>query len=314
MSERGISGAMTASQPSVPSSVQSSVRKAVIPAAGFGTRLFPATKAVKKEMFPIIDATGRAKPVILAIVEEALSAGIESVGIVVQPSDRELFETFFQARPEGEYGQKLAAKQGDYIEYLQAVGERVTILTQETQEGFGHAVFCAQDWVQQEPFLVLLGDHVYKSERDVSCATQMLCVFERCGQSVISLEVSPAAEISHRGCVTGTWKEPDVLLAVTRLVEKPEVEYARQHLHVPGMAPDQLLSIFGMYVLLPQIFDYLAAQIRDNQRDRGEFQLTSALEQLCQDLGMVGYRVQGRSFDTGLPDAYRQALIEFRQA
>jgi UTP--glucose-1-phosphate uridylyltransferase len=291
-----------------------SVRKAVIPAAGFGTRLFPATKAVKKELFPIIDAEGRAKPIILAIAEEALSAGIESVAIVVQPSDREQFESFFQALPEGDYFQKLATKQGAYIEYLQSVGERVTILTQETQEGFGHAVFCAQDWVQQEPFLLLLGDHVYKSDQESSCAAQMLAIFERCGQSVISVETTPAAEISHRGCVVGTWQEPDVLLQVTQLVEKPEVEYARQHLHIPGMAPDQLLSIFGMYVLLPEIFDYLAEEIRDNRRDRGEFQLTSALDRLRQELGMVGYRVQGRSFDTGLPDAYRQALIEFRQA
>src|SRR6478672_8871864 len=99
------------------------VRRAVIPAAGFGTRLFPATKAVKKELFPIIDAEGRAKPIILAIAEEALSAGIESVAIVVQPSDREQFESFFQALPEGDYFQKLANKQGAYIEYLQSVGE-----------------------------------------------------------------------------------------------------------------------------------------------------------------------------------------------
>jgi UTP--glucose-1-phosphate uridylyltransferase len=296
-----------------PGSIKSSVRKAVIPAAGFGTRLFPATKAVKKEMFPIIDAEGRAKPVILAIAEEALSAGIESVGIVVQPSDRDLFENFFKTLPEGDYFQKLAAKQGDYLEYLRSVGERVTILTQETQEGFGHAVFCAKDWIENEPFLLLLGDHVYKSDQEISCAAQMLAMFEHYGKSVISLEVTPAAEISHRGCVTGTWQEPDVLL-VTRLVEKPEVEYARQHLHISGMAPDQLLSIFGMYVLSPQIFDCLEEQIRHNLRDRNEFQLTSGLEQLRQDLGMMGYVVKGRSFDTGLPDAYRQALIEFRQA
>ncbi|MBW4487632.1 MAG: UTP--glucose-1-phosphate uridylyltransferase [Trichocoleus desertorum ATA4-8-CV12] len=297
-----------------PGSVKSSVRKAVIPAAGFGTRLFPATKAVKKEMFPIIDSEGRAKPVILAIAEEALSAGIESVGIVVQPSDRDLFENFFKTLPEGDYLQKLAAKQGDYLEYLREVGERVTILTQDTQEGFGHAVFCAKDWVGDEPFLLLLGDHVYKSDQEISCAAQMLEVFERCGKSVVSLEVTPAAEISHRGCVTGTWQEPNVLLDVTRLVEKPEVEYAIQHLHISGMPPDQLLSIFGMYVLSPQIFDCLAEQIRRNLRDRNEFQLTSGLEQLRQELGMMGYLVEGRSFDTGLPDAYRQALIEFRQA
>jgi UTP--glucose-1-phosphate uridylyltransferase len=289
------------------------VRKAVIPAAGFGTRLFPATKAVKKELFPIVDRDGRAKPVLLAIVEEALSAGIEEVGIVVQPDDRDRFAELFEP-PTGEYGEKIAAKYGDYLQYLQDVGQRITFLTQPTQEGFGHAVFCARDWVGQEPFLLLLGDHIYQSYTDQSCAWQVVHLYEQLGKSVISLETGPAAEIGHRGCVVGTWQDGDRLLQVTRLVEKPDPEYAKRHLRVEGLAEDELLSIFGLYVLPPQIFDYLADEINRNVRDRGEFQITSGLDRLQQDLGMVGYLVQGRSFDTGLPDAYRQAMIEFRHA
>lgn len=290
---------------------QRSVRKAVIPAAGLGTRLFPATKAVKKELFPIIDREGRAKPVILAIVEEALSAGIESVAIVVQSGDRQLFEDFFKMPPADTYFKKLAPHHQAYIQYLQDVGSRVTILIQEVQEGFGHAVFCARDWVNEEPFLLLLGDHVYLSDIATSCAGQVLEVFEQLGKSVIGIEVTLAEEISHRGCVTGVWQEPNAILQVTQLYEKPEVEYARQHLHVAEMAADQLLSIFGLYVLPSQIFDYLEDHIRQNLREGGEFQLTSCLERLQQDMGMIGYRVRGRSFDTGLPGSYRQTLIEF---
>ena len=288
------------------------VRKAVIPAAGFGTRLFPATKAVKKELFPLIDRQGRAKPVILAIVEEALSAGIEAIGLVVQTGDRQQFEDFFKTPPEDAYFRKLAPKHAAYMQYLQDVGQRVTILTQEVQEGFGHAVFCARDWVDGEPFLLLLGDHVYASDLEVSCARQIVEVFEQQGKSVIGIEVAPATEITQRGCVAGTWQVPDALLQVSRLAEKPEVEYAQQHLHVAGMPADQLLSIFGLYILVPEIFDYLAEHIDQNLRERDEFQLTSCLDRLRQAQGMVGYKVKGRSFDIGLPDAYYQTLIDFR--
>ena len=131
------------------------VRKAVIPAAGFGTRLFPATKAIKKEFFPIIDKDGRAKPVILAIVEEAVSGGIEEIAIVVQKSDRTLFEEFFKAPPKAELFNKLSPQNQEYSKYIQDLGNRITILTQEEQEGYGHAVFCAKEWIKDEKFLLI---------------------------------------------------------------------------------------------------------------------------------------------------------------
>ena len=144
------------------------VRKAIIPAAGFGTRMYPATKALKKELFPIIGKDGRAKPIILAIVEEAISAGIEEVGIVVQECDRDLFHEVLKSPPKPELWQKLSTENKRYSEYLQSIGDRVTILTQTEQEGFGHAVFCAKDWVDGQPFLLLLGDHVYTSNNKLS--------------------------------------------------------------------------------------------------------------------------------------------------
>jgi UTP-glucose-1-phosphate uridylyltransferase/mevalonate kinase len=290
------------------------VRKAVIPAAGFGTRLFPSTKAVKKEFFPIIDQDGRAKPVIMAIVEEAVTAGIEEVGIVVQKGDRALFEDFFKAPPTKELFNKLSPQNQDYSQYLQDLGQRITILTQDEQEGFGHAVFCAKEWVKDEPFLLLLGDHLYASDNETSCATQLLDVYEQVAQSVIGLRVTPAEVIHHYGCVTGVWQESDSILSATQIYEKPNIEYARQHLHVEGMADDQFLSIFGMYVLKPKIFDYLEEHISHNIRERGEFQLTSCLDKLRQEEGITGYVVKGQCFDTGLPDVYRQTMIDFRNA
>jgi len=138
------------------------VRKAVIPAAGFGTRLFPATKAVKKELFPVIDRDGKAKPAILVIVEEAIAAGIEEVAIIIQNSDRDLFEEIFGMPPPIENLHKLSREMQKYCDYLMDIGHRITFLTQDTQEGFGHAVYCAKQWVGDEPFLLLLGGRGYR--------------------------------------------------------------------------------------------------------------------------------------------------------
>lgn len=290
------------------------VRKAVIPAAGFGTRLFPATKVVKKELFPIIDRDGRAKPVIMAIVEEAIKGGIEEVGIVVQKGDRALFEDFFKTPPPPELFAKLSPQNQEYSQYLQDLGSRITILTQDEQEGYGHAVFCAKEWVKDEPFLLMLGDHVYLSDTENSCASQILDVYEQVNQSVVSLTVMSAEIIYKAGCVTGFWQELNSILSVTQLAEKPDIEYARKHLRVEGMAEAQFLCIFGLYVLTPKIFDYLEEHISNNIREKGEFQLTSCLDRLRQEEGMTGYVVKGRCFDTGLPDAYLQTIIDFRNA
>ena len=290
------------------------VRKSVIPAAGFGTRLFPSTKVIKKEFFPIIDRDGRAKPVILAIVEEAISAGIEEVGIVVQNCDRELFEDFFKAPPKKELFNKLSLQNQEYSRYLQDLGSKITILTQDEQEGFGHAVFCANQWVNDEPFLLLLGDHLYTSKNEKSCASQVLDIYEQVNQSVLALRITPAEVIHHYGCATGVWQESGSILSVTQIYEKPNLEYARSHLQMDEMKDDQFLSMFGMYVLHPKIFEYLEENINHNIRDRGEFQLTSCLDRLQQEEGITGYLVKGQCFDTGLPDVYRQTMIDFQNS
>jgi len=290
------------------------VRKAVIPAAGFGTRLFPASKAMKKEMFPIIDRDGRAKPVILAIIEEALSGGIDEVCVIIQPQDRPYFEEFFGAPPPIEHYNKLSREDQEYAQYLLDVGRRITWIPQESQDGFGHAVYCTREWVGGEPFLLLLGDHLYASDHEVSCARQLLDVYEQVGHSVVGLKVTPGGEIHHFGCVGGVWREPHNVLSIGEFCEKPELDYARKHLHVDGMDDGQFLTVFGQYVLDPKIFDYLGENIAHNVRERGEFQLTSCLERLRQEEGFTGYVVHGRRFDIGLPDAYRQTLIEFRTA
>ncbi len=290
------------------------VRKAVIPAAGFGTRQFPATKAIKKELFPIIDSKGCIKPVILAIVEEALSAGIEEVCIVCQKDDKELFEDFFGSPPPIEHYNKLSSEMKEYNDYLLELGRKVTLVSQDVQEGFGHAVYCTKSWVGNEPFLLLLGDHLYSSDEEASCAKQVVDVYNRLGQSVVGLKVTPGKEVHNFGCAGGTWMERDSLISITEFAEKPDEEYAGTHLHIDGMDEGTFLSVFGIYALKPSVFDYLEEHINHNVREKGEFQLTSCLDQIRQEDGFTGIIVKGKRFDIGLPESYRQTLIDFRNA
>lgn len=292
-------------------SPQPKVRKAVIPAAGFGTRMFPATKVVKKEMLPIIDRDGRAKPIILKIVEEAISAGIEEVALVVQKSDLEIFQEFFQAPPKAELFAKLSSENCEYSRYLQDLGQRITFLVQEQQEGFGHAVFCAKTWVNNEPFLLLLGDHIYHTQEELSCAEQLLAAFNEQDCSVVGLTVMSEDIIHKAGCVTGVWKKPNSLLEVSKLHEKPNLEYAQANLHIKGMPESDFLGVFGMYVLKPQIFEHLEAEIENNVRYKGEFQLTTCLDRLRGSDGIVGYLVKGQYFDVGMPQFYWQTMYDF---
>jgi len=287
------------------------VRKAVIPAAGFGTRMYPVTKALKKELLPIVGKDGRAKTIIQIIIEEAVSAGIEEIGIVVQESDRNLFQDVLKSPPKPELWAKLSVENRQYSKYLAALGDRITILSQTEQEGFGHAVYCARDWVGDEPFLLLLGDHVYTSALESSCAFQMVNLYQQQNTSVIGITVMQADVIHKAGCVGGTWKTEQSILEIAEIYEKPTLEYAQEHLRVSGMADDEFLGIFGMYVLEPKIFELLGSQIDNNERFKDEFQLTTCLDKLRQQNGAIAYLVQGQYYDTGMPLFYRQAMIDY---
>ena len=292
----------------------SRVRKAVIPAAGFGTRLFPASKATKKELFPIVDSDGVAKPAILLIVEEALKAGIEAVCIIVQEGDKADFEAFFKQQISIENFNKLPRHFQEYAKRLLDIGSRVTFAVQSAQEGFGHAVYCARDFVGDEPFLLMLGDHIYRANGDVSCAEQVISAFNQHGLSVVGLKRTPETQISSFGTVGGFWLDEEMrTLSVTEFAEKPTVEYARENLRIEGVPDGEYLTVFGQYVIKPQVFEYLEEHIRNNVRERGEFQLTSCLDRLRREDGFLGYIVDGQRFDIGLPDRYIETLVAYRE-
>jgi len=294
-------------------SPQPKVRKAVIPAAGFGTRLFPATKATKKELFPVIDRDGIAKPAILIIVEEALEAGIEEVIIIVQKSDLDDFHSLFRQQISIENYNKLSVQFQEYSRRLLEIGRRVTFVEQTTQEGFGHAVYCAREALGDAPFLLMLGDHIYRSGREASCARQLLEAYHRHGQSLVGLRRTPENEIGSFGTVTGVWLEDESLLSLSEFAEKPTPDYARTNLRVPGLPEGEYLTLFGQYILKPKLFDYLQENIQNNVREHGEFQLTSTLDRLRQEDGFMGLVIDGRRFDIGRPDEYLETLVAYRQ-
>ncbi len=289
------------------------VRKAVIPAAGFGTRLFPATKAAKKELFPVIDRDGIAKPAILLIVEEALKAGIEEVIIIVQEYDLNAFRALFNDQITIENYNKLPRRFQEYAQRILEIGRRVTFAIQETQEGFGHAVYCARDAIGDEPFLLMLGDHLYRSDSEHSCVQQLIESYQQYDLSVIGLRRTPEEEIANFGTVTGVWLEEGQALSITEFAEKPTLDYARNNLRVRELPADEYLTAFGLYVIKPKIFDYLEAHITNNVRERGEFQLTSALDRLRQEDGFMGILMDGQRYDIGLPEHYLETLRTYQE-
>jgi UTP-glucose-1-phosphate uridylyltransferase/mevalonate kinase len=290
------------------------VRKAVIPAAGFGTRLFPASKATKKELFPIVDHDGIAKPAILLIVEEALEAGIEEIIIIVQEDDLDDFRSFFNVQVSIENYNKLPPQFQEYSKRILEMGRRIKFAVQPTQEGFGHAVYCAREAVGDEPFLLMLGDHIYRSTAEKSCARQLIDAYQQYGVSVVGLRRTPEHMIGNFGTVTGVWNDETSILNITEFAEKPTIDYARTNLHVAGMPEGEYLTVFGQYIIKPQIFTYLEEHITNNVRERGEFQLTSALDRLRQEDGFLGLVIMGRRFDIGLPEYYLETLQAFRES
>jgi UTP-glucose-1-phosphate uridylyltransferase/mevalonate kinase len=289
------------------------VRKALIPAAGYGARLFPATKATKKELFPVVDRDGIAKPAILLIVEEVLNAGIEEVIIIVQEDDLHEFKSFFNEQISIENYNKLPRHFQEYARRLLEIGRHIKFITQTAQEGFGHAVYCAKDVIGHEPFLLLLGDHLYRSNTDRSCAQQLLDAYHEHGISLVGLRRTAEDQIAAFGTVAGVWLDGGELLNITEFAEKPTIDYARSHLLVPGLPDDEYLTLFGQYIIKPQIFDFLEEHITNNVRERGEFQLTSALDRLRQEEGFHGLIVDGKRYDIGLPEHYLETLQTFRE-
>jgi UTP--glucose-1-phosphate uridylyltransferase len=281
------------------------VRKAVITAAGRGTRQYPASTAVQKEMFPLVDRDGLTKPVIQIIGEEAIDSGIEEICIVTQPGEEHLYRDYFK-RLDDNMVKAFRGKDWAILESekLASFGERLHFAEQHTPEGFGHAVYQAKSFVKDEPFLLLLGDHVYISDVKDRCARQLIRVYEQYMCDVVT-GVQPTVErLLHLfGTIRGKPIEPAKGIYKSELIiEKPAIDVAREKLVTPGLPAGNYLAHFGMHVFSPRIFESIEYLIKNDIREKNEFQLTAAQEHLRQQVDKSWVVItQGQRYDTGIP-------------
>ena len=264
------------------------VRKAVIPAAGLGTRFLPATKATPKEMLPIVD-----KPTIQYIIEEALASGIEDILIITGRSKRAI-EDHFDRSIELELNLEASGKTKE-LELVRKISDvRIHYIRQKEPRGLGHAILCAKHFVGDEPFAVLLGDDVVDSQ--VPALKQLIDVYDKTGASVLGVQEVPQEKVSAYGIVAGEPTDEARTVKVNDMVEKPAVEEAPSR-----------LAVLGRYVITPEIFPIL----EQTQSGRGnEIQLTDALKVLAKEQAMYAYDFEGRRYDVGDKKGFLEATVE----
>jgi UTP--glucose-1-phosphate uridylyltransferase len=290
------------------------VRKAVITAAGRGTRQYPASTAVKKEMFPLVDRDGLTKPVMQIIGEEAIESGIEEICIICNPGDESVYRNYFRMMDEvtakGPFrGKDWALAAGQKLE---SFGERLSFAEQASPEGFGHAVYQAKAFVGDEPFLLMLGDHLYISDTKERCAKQLIDVHDRYECDTVSgVHATPESQLHLFGVIKG--RPIDLAHGIYKaemIIEKPTIEVARERMVTSGLPAGNYFGHFGMHVFSAQIFDSLEYLIRNNIREKGEIQMTAAQEHLrqnCDKYWIVD--VKGQRLDTGIPESLMESQI-----
>lgn len=265
------------------------VRKAIIPAAGLGTRFLPATKAQPKEMLPIVD-----KPTIQYIIEEAVASGIEEI-LIITGRNKKSIEDHFDKSVELEMELEKAGKR-EMLDLVKGISDMVDIhyIRQKEPRGLGHAINCAKSFVGNEPFAVMLGDDVVESE--VPCLKQLINCFNEYKTTILGVQTVAPENVDKYGIIDGIHIE-DRVYKVKKLVEKPAVEEAPSN-----------IAILGRYIITPQIFEIL----ENTKPGKGnEIQLTDALETLIKHEAMYAYNFEGRRYDVGDKLGFLQATIEF---
>jgi len=264
------------------------VRKAIIPAAGLGTRFLPATKAMPKEMLPIVD-----KPTIQYIVEEAIESGIEDI-IIVTGKGKRAIEDHFDNSIELEQNLVERGKFELLHEVRKSSDVAIHYIRQKEPKGLGHAIWCARKFIGDEPFAVLLGDDIVTAKKP--CLQQLMEQYDNYQASIIGVKHVDVADVSRYGIVDG-WMIDNSLFEVKHLVEKPRREEAPSN-----------IAIMGRYILTPQIFNILGSQVPGAG---GEIQLTDAIAKLLQLEAVYAYAFEGVRYDVGEKLGFIQTTIEF---
>lgn len=266
------------------------IKKAVIPAAGLGTRFLPATKAQPKEMLPIVD-----KPAIQYIVEEAVQSGIEDI-LIITGRNKRAIEDHFDRSVELELAleEKKDRKLLNLVRNISGLAN-IHYIRQKEPKGLGHAIYCAKTFINNEPFAVLLGDDIVDSKTK-PCLQQLIDIYNEYGTSIIGVQEVPKADVSKYGIVSGKMVD-ERLYKVNNLVEKPSIEDAPSN-----------IAILGRYIIEPEIFEILE---HTKPGAGGEIQLTDALKELSTKQDIYAYIFEGRRHDIGNKLGFLQATVEF---
>ncbi|NLI61817.1 MAG: UTP--glucose-1-phosphate uridylyltransferase GalU [Methanosarcinaceae archaeon] len=266
------------------------VRKAVIPAAGLGTRFLPATKAQPKEMLPIVD-----KPALQYIIEEAVSSGIEEI-LIITGRNKKSIEDHFDRSIELELALKIRGK-SDILREVRKISEMANIyyIRQKEPKGLGHAIYCAESFIGDEPFAVLLGDDIIDNDKN-PCLKQMLEIYNKYNTSILGVQKVSQEDVSKYGILKGKNIEENVY-KVEDLIEKPSADEAPSN-----------IAILGRYIITPEILNILK---ETKPGKGGEIQLTDALKDLAKKEPVYAYEFEGKRYDVGDKQGFLQANIEF---
>lgn len=267
------------------------IRKAVIPAAGFGTRFLPETKAMPKEMLPIVD-----KPTIQYIVEEIKASGIEQI-LIISGHAKRAIEDHFDSSPELEQHLYESGKMDLLREVRKVASVKIHYTRQQYMRGLGDAILCAKDFIDGEPFGVILGDDVVYNANGESALRQLMDQYEKTGGTVIGCQVVRPEMVSSYGIVDGKPTDDPNLLKVKDMIEKPSMEEA----------PSRFAAL-GRYVITPEVFDVLE---QTKPGKGGEIQLTDALRVMARNGSVYAYNFTGKRYDTGNKLGYLKATVEF---
>lgn len=294
------------------------IRKAIIPLAGFGTRMYPQTHFTKKAFLPVIDENEIVKPVLVCIMEELDAAGIEDIILIVGEDEVSDYKKLFEYKMDESFFKKLPKAVRQYYQWIYTIGGKITYVVQKEKKGFGHAVYQAYDLLKGEPALLLLGDFIYKSKIAFSCTTQTINAYNKAGgnKAVVSVKSIPIEQVSNYGILYGTFQpKRSYLMDVRTMVEKPSVDVARKTLGVPdGNGNKRYFATFGQYILTDEVFQFLAHQIEESElaESTAEIDLTSALQHLAADGQLIACDIAGESYDVGIPSQYYETFVKYR--
>ncbi|MDW8107498.1 MAG: sugar phosphate nucleotidyltransferase [Armatimonadota bacterium] len=283
--------------------------KAIVPMAGLGTRLYPASAVIPKGLMPFVAADGVLKTGLQLIAETLLAAGVRQIGVVVSPETRALYETFLEG---GGDAYAIARAQRPALQALytslQQLRCYITLIEQPKPLGLGHAVWCAAAFAQGEPVIVVLGDHLWLPLGDPSAIVAIIELGKRYRVPVYGVHRVPIDKVSSYGILQGEPTETPRLYRLRQIYEKPTPEYACAHLRTDGLAPNEFLAHNGTYAFPPALWETLEQIAAQHRPEAGEWTLTAVQQQLLSQQPAYLYEADCTVLDFGTAEGYRHAF------